>query len=133
MSEKINFGRILAPVSRGKQQQRERHVRERFWETVRRAVRYMPFAEDVVAAYYCAFDPQTPFRVRGILIAALAYFVLPLDLIPDWLAGIGFTDDMAVLMAAFSAVSSNITPAHRAAAHAALSEFPDPDGNAEAG
>lgn len=133
MNEKINFGRILAPVSRGKQEQREKRVRERFWETMRRAARYVPFAEDVVAAYYCAFDPKTPLRVRGILIAALAYFVLPVDLIPDWIAGLGFTDDVAVLMAAFSAVSSNITPAHRAAAHAALSEFPDPDQNAAAG
>jgi uncharacterized membrane protein YkvA (DUF1232 family) len=125
---KINFGTVLEPGSRGEQSRRERRVRARFWETMRRAARYIPFAEDVVAAYFCALDPRTPFRVRGILLAALAYFVLPFDAIPDWLAGIGFTDDAAVLMAAFTAVRSHITLAHRAAAHAALSEFGDPTG-----
>ncbi len=50
------------------------------------------------------------------------YFVLPFDAIPDMLAGIGFTDDMAVLMAALTAVRSHITPAHRLAARKALAE-----------
>lgn len=125
---KIDYGEILEPGSERDQQRREKRVRDRFWQTLRRAMRQIPFAEDVVAAYYCALDPQTPFRVRGILLAALAYFVLPFDAIPDILAGIGFTDDVAVLMAAFAAVRSHITPAHRAAAHAALAEFSDPDG-----
>jgi uncharacterized membrane protein YkvA (DUF1232 family) len=130
---KINYGEILEPGSERDQRRREKRVRERFWETLRRAMRHIPFAEDVVAAYYCALDPQTPFRVRGILLAALAYFVLPFDAIPDFLAGIGFTDDVAVLMTAFAAVRSHITPAHRAAAHAALAEFPDPGESASTG
>ena len=71
----------------------------------------MPFSEDLVAAYYCAIDPATPARVRGILLAALAYFVLPFDAVPDILAGIGFADDMTVLAAAIAAVSAHILPA----------------------
>lgn len=124
----IHFGEILDPGSKREQERRKKRVRARFWQTLRRAARHIPFAEDVVAAYYCALDPQTPLRVRGILLAALAYFVLPFDAIPDILAGIGFTDDVAVLMAAFAAVRSHITPAHRAAAQAALSEFGDSAG-----
>ena len=72
-------------------------MRSKFWATFRKAARYIPFAEDLVAAYYCAFDPATPIRVRAILIGALAYFVLPLDVIPDFIAGLGFTDDVTVL------------------------------------
>jgi len=101
----------------------EKHVREKFWRTARKAARHVPFMEEVVAAYYCALDKQTPLRAKGILFAALAYFVLPFDAVPDMLVGIGFTDDIAVLTAAIAAVRANITPAHRLAAKDALSRL----------
>lgn len=116
----VHIGEILEPVGEGENRRREKRVRERFWQTVRKAARQIPVMEDVVAGYYCALDPRTPLRVRGILLAALAYFVLPLDAVPDFLAGIGFTDDLAVLTAAIAAIRSNITPAHRQAAKRAL-------------
>jgi uncharacterized membrane protein YkvA (DUF1232 family) len=78
--------------------------------------------EDVVAAYYCVLDANTPLRAKGILIAALGYFVLPVDAIPDVIFGLGFTDDIAVLSAAIAAVRTHITPAHKAAANDALAE-----------
>ncbi|MBZ0161530.1 MAG: DUF1232 domain-containing protein [Notoacmeibacter sp.] len=116
----VRIGEILEPVGESENRRREKRVRERFWQTVRKAVRQIPMMEDVVAGYYCALDPRTPLRARGILLAALAYFVLPLDAVPDFLAGIGFTDDLAVLTAAIAAIRSNITPAHRQAAKRAL-------------
>lgn len=100
----------------------ERSVRAKFWRTAKKAARQIPFMEDVVAAYYCALDKQTPVKVKAILLGALAYFVLPIDAIPDFVAGIGFTDDIAVLTAAITAVSSHITPAHREAARDAIAE-----------
>ncbi|MCT8999263.1 YkvA family protein [Chelativorans intermedius] len=118
--EDVKIGEILLPGSAEENGRREENVRRRFWRTVRKAARQVPFMEDVVAGYYCALDRQTPARVRGILLAALAYFVLPLDTVPDFLAGFGFTDDVAVLMAALSAVRAHITPAHRLAARQAL-------------
>ena len=57
----------------------------------------IPFAEDLLAAYYCAFDRNTPLPVKTSLIGALAYFVLPIDAIPDVLPVLGFTDDAAML------------------------------------
>lgn len=116
----VRIGEILEPVGESENRRREKRVRERFWQTVGKAVRQIPMMEDVVAGYYCALDPRTPLRVRGILLAALAYFVLPFDAVPDFLAGIGFTDDLAVLTAAIAAIRSNITPAHRQAAKRAL-------------
>ncbi len=116
----VRIGEILEPVGESENRRREKRVRERFWQTVGKAVRQIPMMEDVVAGYYCALDPRTPLRVRGILLAGLAYFVLPLDAVPDFLAGIGFTDDLAVLTAAIAAIRSNITPAHRQAAKRAL-------------
>lgn len=78
--------------------------------------------EDVVAAYYCALDNQTPLRAKGILLAALGYFVLPADTIPDIILGMGFTDDVAVLTAALAAIRAHLKPAHRLAAKEALEE-----------
>ena len=98
----------------------ESEVREKFWRTAKKAARQIPFMEEVVAAYYCALDPATPMRVRGMLLAAIAYFILPVDIIPDMIAGLGFADDAALLTAVIGLVASHITPTHRAAAARAL-------------
>ncbi|MEM8855210.1 MAG: YkvA family protein, partial [Pseudomonadota bacterium] len=82
----------------------------------------IPFAHDVVAAYYCAMDPEVPMRVRATLVGALAYFVAPIDGIPDFLLGIGFGDDATVLAAAIAMVATHINEKHRAKARAALQD-----------
>ena len=98
----------------------EGQVRDKFWRTAKRAARYIPFMDEVVAGYFCALDKNTPLRTKAILLAALGYFVLPTDTIPDFILGLGFTDDMAVLTAAITAVRAHMTPAHRLAAREAL-------------
>lgn len=118
----VKIGEILEPGSENTQEQREARVRAKFWTTLKKAARNIPMIEEVVAAYFCALDNQTPAKVRGTLLAALAYFVLPLDLLPDFIAGFGFTDDVAVILAAVTAVRGNITDAHRQAATDALAE-----------
>jgi uncharacterized membrane protein YkvA (DUF1232 family) len=100
--------------------ERERKVRNDFWTKLKRVAGRVPFVEDLVAAYYCALDSNTPLRVRGMLFAALAYFIMPADLVPDIILGLGFADDMALLTAVIGMVASNITPTHRAAAARAL-------------
>ena len=104
-------------------QEQERDVRRDFWTTLKRLAGQVPFVEDLVAAYYCALDPATPMRVRGILLAALVYLIFRWRYRPlTWLwrfPGLGFTDDAAVLTALFG-LSSYITPVHRAAAAKAL-------------
>jgi uncharacterized membrane protein YkvA (DUF1232 family) len=95
---------------------RERLVRSRLLPKLKRGIAQIPFAEDLLAAYYAMLDRRTPFAVRATLLGALAYFVLPTDIIPDFLAGIGFTDDAAVLYAALRSVAGAIEPRHRDAA-----------------
>ncbi|OKO75342.1 YkvA family protein [Bradyrhizobium sp. NAS96.2] len=95
-------------------------VRRRFWIKFKKVVARLPFAEDLLAAYYCAFDRQTPRHVQAALLGAIAYFILPFDFIPDMLPVLGFTDDAAVLATAIRMVASHITPDHREAARAAL-------------
>jgi uncharacterized membrane protein YkvA (DUF1232 family) len=95
-------------------------VRKRFWGKFKRVVVRLPFAEDLLAAYYCAFDKQTPRHVQATLLGALAYFILPFDFIPDMMPILGFTDDAAVLATAIRLVAGHITPEHRDAARAML-------------
>jgi uncharacterized membrane protein YkvA (DUF1232 family) len=94
-----------------------------FWRKLGRVAAQLPFAEDLLAAYYCAFDRETPQQVRVILLGAIAYFVLPMDAVPDMLPVFGFADDAAVLAAAIKLVSDHIGPAHRAAAKVKLAEM----------
>ncbi|WP_182086027.1 YkvA family protein [Aureimonas sp. ME7] len=120
------IGEILLPGDEREQARQETRVRKGFFSTLKRAARHIPFVEDVVASYHCALDPETPTASRGILLAALAYFVLPIDVIPDFIVGLGFTDDAAVLLAAFSAVQKNIRPEHYERARQTLSEDGEP-------
>jgi uncharacterized membrane protein YkvA (DUF1232 family) len=97
----------------------------RFWHKVRRVLARIPFAEDLVAAYYCAADADTPGYVRAVLLGAVAYFILPIDMVPDILAGLGFTDDASVLAAALAAVGRHLLPKHRLMARKALAALAD--------
>ena len=95
-------------------------VRKRFWAKFKRVAARLPVAEDLLSAYYCAFDSQTPRHVQAALLGAIAYFILPFDFIPDMLPVLGFTDDAAVLATAIRLVAAHITPEHREAACARL-------------
>lgn len=95
-------------------------VRRRFWIKLKRVAAKLPFAEELLAAYYCAFDRQTPRHVQAALLGAMAYFILPFDFVPDVLPMLGFTDDAAILATAIRMVATHITPEHRDAARAAL-------------
>ena len=95
-------------------------VRKNFWLKLKRVAAKLPFTEDLLAAYYCAFDQETPRHVQAALIGAIAYFILPFDFVPDLLPILGFTDDAAVLATAIRLVATNIPAEHRDAARAAL-------------
>ena len=107
-------------------QERE-SLRKRFKAKFKALAARLPFAEDLLAAYYCAFDRQTPRHVQLSLLGALAYFVLPFDFVPDFLPVLGFTDDAAVLVTALRLVATHIRPDHREAARQALARGVDDD------
>jgi uncharacterized membrane protein YkvA (DUF1232 family) len=101
----------------------EAKIKRDFWPKLKSSLARVPFAEDVVAAYYCAMDSKTPIRVKGILFGALAYFIMPFDVIPDFILGLGFTDDMAVIAAAIAAIRANMRPEHREKAKETLEKM----------
>ena len=101
----------------------EMRVARGFWPKITAVASRVPFAGEALAAFFAARDPETPTAAKGIMLGALAYFVLPIDAIPDILAGIGFTDDAAVIAALLAAVGSSIKPKHRQRATEALNRL----------
>jgi uncharacterized membrane protein YkvA (DUF1232 family) len=91
----------------------EARVTKGFWPKITRTAARIPFADQALAAWYAARDPETPMAAKGMIFAGLAYFVLPVDAIPDIFAGIGYTDDAAVITAVLAMVGANIKRRHR--------------------
>lgn len=114
---------MAATTTRPEDAANEARVRAGFWPKIRATIAYIPFAEDALAAYYCAFDRETPLYARAALWGALAYFVLPLDAVPDYLPIIGFADDATALATALRLMSSHMKPEHREAAKRALDKL----------
>ncbi|PZQ63408.1 MAG: DUF1232 domain-containing protein [Phenylobacterium zucineum] len=106
-------GRALVPSVMRLNEQR---VNEGFWPKIRRVAAKIPFAKQALSVWYCAKDDDTPLAAKGMILAALAYFVLPVDAVPDFIAGLGYTDDAAVFTALMAIVGKNLKPKHKLAA-----------------
>ena len=113
-----NFG--FGSGGSGPDDAEKRRISARIFDVARKAASQIPFMEDVIAAYYCALDPATPARVRGAIFAALAYFVMPMDMIPDVMFGVGFTDDATVLLGVLATIRAHVRDEHLDAARMAL-------------
>ena len=103
----------------------EVRVSEGFWPKFRKVATKIPFAKDLLSVWFSARDEETPLRAKGLMFAALAYFVLPTDALPDIITGLGFTDDAAVLFALMNVVGRNVKTRHKEAAEDLLSRFRD--------
>jgi uncharacterized membrane protein YkvA (DUF1232 family) len=101
----------------------EERLGGKLFAMLRRLAGRLPFAEDALAAWFCARDPATPRRMRYTLLGAIGYFVLPVDAVPDFLPLVGFTDDAAVIAAAIASVAAAIRPEHREKARETLARL----------
>jgi uncharacterized membrane protein YkvA (DUF1232 family) len=110
----------LTPAEADKLKKDRTRVERDFWQKLKATCRKIPFIDDLTAVYYCAMDPTTPLHVKAILFGALAYFVVPFDIVPDFIALLGFADDAAVLYAAIRTVLPHLKPEHRDRAKEAL-------------
>lgn len=106
----------------------EQRVARGFWPKIRRVASKIPFAGDALSVWFCARDPETPTTAKAMMMAGLAYFVLPTDAIPDILTVVGFTDDAAVFAALMTLIGKNLKPRHKAAAQKLLDEMQREEG-----
>ena len=81
----------------------------------------------VLVLYYVARDPAVPSGLKLKILGALGYFILPLDLIPDAILGLGFTDDLAALAWALFKIKNFITPEIERKARERLREWFGPE------
>ena len=80
--------------------------------------------------YYVLVDDETPASQKGIILGALGYFIFPIDLIPDLVPLVGFTDDIAAITAALKVIWSSVKPTHlEQAAQKTKEWFPDFEAN----
>lgn len=126
MNEQENS--LPVPIEEGpKAEARQEKVKRTFWPKLRKNLTRVPFAKDAVAAFYAMRDPETPTRPKAALAAALGYFITPVDMIPDIVLGLGFSDDATVLAAVLSYVAKHVHDQHRKKAEEALSGQTDPE------
>ena len=115
--EALDPARALVPSV---QRVNEVRVSKGFWPKIRRTASKIPFAGQALSVWFAARDPETPTAAKALMLGALAYFVMPIDAIPDLFAGIGFTDDAAVIAALIATLGANIKRRHKDLADAAL-------------
>jgi uncharacterized membrane protein YkvA (DUF1232 family) len=82
-SETVHFPSTL--------EEHARIVEREFWPRLLKVAGRVPFAEDLAAAWFCVIDPATPGRVRGVVLAALVWFILAASVLPEFLPLAGFT------------------------------------------
>ena len=115
--EALDPSRALVPSV---QRVNEMRVQKGFWPKIRRTASRIPFAANALSVWFAARDPETPRKTKALMLAGLSYFILPTDAIPDIFAGIGFTDDAAVITALIATLGANIKRRHKDQAEAAL-------------
>ena len=96
-----------------------------FWEKVKTvAVKAgVNVINTALKLFYAAKKETTPAWAKGVILGALGYFILPVDLIPDVMPVVGFTDDLGVLLAAIAAVAIYVTPDVKAQTKEQLSKW----------
>ncbi len=120
-------GTEIAPYDPEAYAEDSNRVEAGFWAKVRKTLGRVPFLEEAVGAYYCAIDPDTPLQVKAIIMGALAYFVIPTDMIPDFIASLGYTDDAVVFYAALRTIAPHIKDRHRNKARRTLDSIAPED------
>lgn len=96
-----------------------------FWSTLSRFAGRIGGAgvRQALTLYFAMRDPDTPRRAKATIAGALGYLVVPIDVIPDVLVGVGYGDDVTALALAAGVVAMHIKPEHRAAARARIEKW----------
>ena len=98
---------------------------EKFWDKLKKFAKKAgsSVVYAVLLLYYTLQKPEVPKKTKAIIIGALGYFILPVDLMPDMLLGIGFTDDLGALGIALFQVAMYIDDDVKMKAKAKLEDW----------
>lgn len=95
---------------------------EGFWKKIRKVAGRLSRETliKLLSLYYCLIDERTPYGVKLTIIGTLGYFILPVDVIPDVALGVGYMDDIALMLWAMGVMDQYILPDHQERARTAL-------------
>ncbi len=99
-----------------------RRVEENFWPKLKRVARSVPGISDILALYFYLNSDVAPLKHKISIVATLAYFIIPLDLIPDYLGPIGYVDDVAVALGLIQFIGADVMKPYRTYARKWLNE-----------
>lgn len=91
----------------------EKRVRAGFWPKFKRVAVKIPGASDILALYFYLNSDLAPVKHKLSILATLAYFIMPLDLIPDILGPLGYTDDVAAALGLIKFIGSEVMQPYR--------------------
>lgn len=96
-----------------------------FWRKLARFARVAgrELVEKALWLYYASERPDVPRWARLTMWGALAYFVVPVDAVPDFLPGVGYVDDLGALAAALTTVARYVDDDVKARARARLAAW----------
>ncbi|MFQ9869150.1 MAG: YkvA family protein [Bilophila wadsworthia] len=83
---------------------------EKLWEKIKGHAKKVG-CEGIRSAlrlFYALDNPSMPLKTKMVIYGALGYFISPIDVIPDFIPVVGFTDDIGVLAAAVVMAASYI-------------------------
>ena len=60
--------------------------------------------------YYLLQAKDVPVKAKTLIVGALGYLILPVDMVPDFIPALGFTDDLSALMVALRTLNKYLTP-----------------------
>ncbi len=80
------------------------------WVKLEKVGKKLAFTKDIVALYNYMMDPSVTWYRKTIIVAALVYFITPIDAIPDLAPLIGYMDDLGVITAVLKFMGSEIIP-----------------------
>lgn len=91
-------------------QKKIEYVDENLWSKVEKSGKRISFAKDIIALYKYLKDPFVKWYRKAIVVAALIYFIVPIDTIPDLTPLFGYLDDLGVIVAVLKYLGSELVP-----------------------
>ena len=77
----------------------------------------------VLTLYYALLEGDLTIKEKGMIVASLGYFILPVDIIPDMMLPAGYSDDLALLTYVFMKLKGAITPEIKLKAKIKIGEY----------
>lgn len=101
---------LATPVNRDDYEKQREYVEENLWQKVERVGKKISFTRDIVALFNYMKAGDIAWYRKGVVVVALAYFIFPIDAMPDIMPFIGYLDDLGVITALMKYLGSELIP-----------------------